>query len=140
MFQPKVDIYDKRAAEFENFKKLLEDVIKKVWYEGLHENNLDAWPVFEKLLKLFDTLERIKENGYFIENLDSKHALLLWDLAPSILDLYENIREKVAFLSLINTDSFKQKCSVYTTKEAVEKDIKGMVLSHGISFESSSNA
>ena len=42
MFHSKSDIYDKGAAEFENFKKLLEDIIKKSWYEGLNENNLDA--------------------------------------------------------------------------------------------------
>ena len=43
MFQSKVEIYDKRDAEFENFKKLLVDVIKKSWYEGLNKNILGAW-------------------------------------------------------------------------------------------------
>ena len=92
------------------------------------------------MLKLFDTLEHIKKNSYLLENLDSKHALFLWDLTPAILDRYKNISEKSAFLSLINTDSFIQKCSVHADKESVEKDIKSMILSHGISFESSNNA
>ena len=45
MFHSKADIYDKGATEFENFKKLLEDIIKKSWYAVILFHNLPKTPL-----------------------------------------------------------------------------------------------
>ena len=99
---------------------------KNCWKMLLKNLGMRVWIKIFWVLGYFWEVERVlwhvwthKEER--VENLDSKHALFLFHLALAILDRCQNIHEKVAFLSLINTDSFKKSAASILIKKMSRK-------------------